>query len=186
MKISPFTIVIALLSLAVIGALATLLLSPSPSAPESQAANVSSDEAKTTTGRSLVGDESWDSGDSSDSESETDRGGEGGGEDGVSLVASGDAVITMSPAQRDAIETTINEAMSTYSAEGVPALKLYLTHPDAAIRTEAIEAMKQIDDPAAAIALRQAAKEEKDSAKRRALLEAADFVELPSLIGAPR
>jgi HEAT repeat protein len=182
MKISPFTIVIALLSLAVIGALATLLLSPSPSAPESQAANVSSDEAKTTTGRSLVGDESWDSGDSSDSESETDRGGEGG----VSLVASGDAVITMSPAQRDAIETTINEAMSTYSAEGVPALKLYLTHPDAAIRTEAIEAMKQIDDPAAAIALRQAAKEEKDSAKRRALLEAADFVELPSLIGAPR
>jgi HEAT repeat protein len=183
MKTSPFTIIIALLSLAVIGALATLLLSPSPSAPESRVANNhSGDGAKATTGGSLVEDGGWDGGESPDSESEAGQ----GGEDGVSLVASGDAVVTMTSAQRDAIETTINEAMSTYSAEGVPALEPYLSHPDAAIRSEAIEAMKQIDDPAAAVALRQAAGEEKDSAKRRALLEAADFVELPSLIGAPR
>jgi hypothetical protein len=183
MKNTAVTIIIALFGVAILGALAVLLLSPAPSTPMSSAAKSQAEDAETTTSALLGEETDWDS-DESVAPATGDAG--RGGDDGVSLVASGDAVVTMSSSQRAAVETTIYEAMSTYSAEGVPALQPLLTHADSSIRSEAIEAMKQLDTPEAVVALRAAAKEEKDPDKRRALLEAADFVELPPLIGTPR
>jgi hypothetical protein len=84
------------------------------------------------------------------------------------------------PAEKQVIMDKIQEAMSTYSAEGVPILKTYLTSPDIEIREYAIEAMKQIDAPEAAAALREAFKKTTDPRDRQAMLEAADFVDLPA------
>jgi type IV secretory pathway VirB10-like protein len=74
----------------------------------------------------------------------------------------------------------IQEAISTYSAEGVPILKPLLLSPDLEIREQAIEGMKQLDAPEAAAALREAAKKVTDPRDRQAMLEAADFVDLPA------
>jgi HEAT repeat protein len=74
----------------------------------------------------------------------------------------------------------IQEAIATYSAEGVPILKPLLLSPDLEIREQAIEGMKQLDAPEAAAALREAAKKVTDPRDRQAMLEAADFVDLPA------
>jgi hypothetical protein len=81
---------------------------------------------------------------------------------------------------------TINDAMLTYSAEGVPVLAPLLANPDEEIRAEAIEAMKQLGVPEAAGALRYAASRTSDPEEKATLLEAAEFVETPPLMGAPR
>ncbi len=80
----------------------------------------------------------------------------------------------------------IDDAMSTYSAQGVPVIQQYLKSPDAELRTEAIEAMKQLGAPEAAVALRAAAREAKSPQERDAMIRAAEFVELPPLFVAPR
>ena len=82
--------------------------------------------------------------------------------------------------EKQAVMDRIQEAMSTYSAEGVPVLKPLLTSPDLEIREHAIEAMKQLDAPEAAAALREVANKTTDPRDRQAMLEAADFVDLPA------
>jgi len=77
---------------------------------------------------------------------------------------------------------TIQEAMTTYSAEGVPTLQPMLSNPDPEIRFAAMEAMKQLSVPEAAAALRAAANTRTDPEERKAMLDAAEFAELPSLI----
>ncbi|MCX6965279.1 MAG: HEAT repeat domain-containing protein [Verrucomicrobia bacterium] len=82
--------------------------------------------------------------------------------------------------EKQVVMDRIQEAISTYSAEGVPILKPLLLSPDLEIREQAIEGMKQLDAPEAAAALREAAKKVTDPRDRQAMLEAADFVDLPA------
>jgi hypothetical protein len=89
-------------------------------------------------------------------------------------------------AQKAAKEQTlsvIHNAMTTWSEEGVPVIQPYLSSPDREIRVEAIEAMKQLGVPQAAAALRAAAKRTTNPDEREVMLEAAEFAELPPLIG---
>ena len=82
--------------------------------------------------------------------------------------------------ERQAVIDKIHDAMSTYSSEGVSVIQPFLTSPDSEIREHAIEAMKQLDAPEAAAALRAAAYKANDPRDRQAMLDAADFVELPA------
>jgi hypothetical protein len=82
--------------------------------------------------------------------------------------------------EKQVVMDRIQEAISTYSAEGVPILKPLLLSPDLEIREQAIEGMKQLDAPEAAAALREAAKKVTDPRDRQAMLEAAEFVDLPA------
>jgi hypothetical protein len=89
-------------------------------------------------------------------------------------------------AQEAAKEQTlsvIHDAMTTWSEEGVPVIQPYLSSPDKTIRAAAIESMKQLGVPEAAAALRAAAKKTTNPEERKAMLEAAEFAELPPLIG---
>ncbi len=76
---------------------------------------------------------------------------------------------------------TLHDAMVTYSSEGVPTIQPYLSNPDPEIRANAIESMKQLGVPEAAAALRAAAGSAKDPNIKRALEDAAEFVDMPSL-----
>lgn len=82
-------------------------------------------------------------------------------------------------AQKQAVMDRIQEAIATNSSESVPILRPLLASPDFDIRNQAIEAMKQINAPEAATALREAAQRASDRRDREAMLEAAAFVELP-------
>lgn len=83
---------------------------------------------------------------------------------------------------KEAAIEQIVQGKVTYSAEGVPVIQPFLNNPDEEIRLEAIEAMKQLDAPEAAAALREAAKTARNANERAAMLEAAEFVELPSIL----
>jgi len=97
---------------------------------------------------------------------------------GKDIFTAGEEAVTPKAA---AIQQIV-EGKVTYSAEGVPLIQPYLNNPDPEIRLEAIEAMKQLDAPEAAAALRQAAKTARNAEERAAMLEAAEFVELPSIL----
>jgi len=97
---------------------------------------------------------------------------------GASALSSGSAPVASG---KEATMAVIHDAMTTWSAEGVPTLRPLLSSPDKEIRAEAIEAMKQLSVPEAVAALRAQAKETKDPAERKALLDAAEWAALPSL-----
>lgn len=97
---------------------------------------------------------------------------------GASALSSGSAPVASG---KEATMAVIHDAMTTWSAEGVPTLQPLLSSPDKEIRAEAIEAMKQLSVPEAVAALRAQAKETKDPAERKALLDAAEWAALPSL-----
>jgi hypothetical protein len=97
----------------------------------------------------------------------------------------GEEVVIVLPEDDPAKAATlanINEAMSTYSAAGVPVLQPLLTSRDPDIREEAIDAMSQLGVPEAAAALRQAARQASNPRERAELLEAAEFAESPSML----
>ena len=75
----------------------------------------------------------------------------------------------------------INEAMTTYSAEGLPTLKAYLSNSDPEIRAAALEAIIQLAVPEGAQVLREAAKSAKTAREQIEMLEGAEFLELPRL-----
>lgn len=98
--------------------------------------------------------------------------------------STGGAVSAMAPAmseekQQQLLE--INEAMTTYSKEGLPILTPYLSSPDAQIRAATIEAVVQLAVPEGAEVLRNAANTAKTPQERVKLLEGAEFLELPRL-----
>ncbi len=101
---------------------------------------------------------------------------------GASIAAGDQEPTPWAEAEQDRIIGTINEAMSTYAAQSVPTIQPYLLNPKPEIRDEAIEAMKQIDAPEAAAALRNAAQQTTDKDLRASLEEAAEFVEAPSIL----
>lgn len=73
------------------------------------------------------------------------------------------------------------QTMSTFSEEGLPVLKPYLSNSDPEIRSAAVEAIKQLAVPAGADVLRAAAKDAKTTREQIEMLEAAEFLELPRL-----
>lgn len=85
------------------------------------------------------------------------------------------------PEAKDDIFIQINEAMTTYSEEGLPVLKPYLTHSDPEIRDAAVEAVVQLAVPAGAEVLRDAARKASTSEEQIRMLQGAEFLELPRL-----
>jgi hypothetical protein len=84
------------------------------------------------------------------------------------------------PDSREAILVKIQDAMATYSDEGVVVVEPLLFSPDLEIRESAIEAMKQIGTPGAAKSLRRAANKPAISPMdKKIFLETAEFIELP-------
>jgi hypothetical protein len=77
------------------------------------------------------------------------------------------------------IADEIEEAYTTYSPEALPKLAPYLTHPDPELRALAREAVVQVGHAEGAVLLRRAARSLRDPREAVALLEAADFLELP-------
>lgn len=74
----------------------------------------------------------------------------------------------------------INEAAVTYDAKALPRIQPYLTHPDPEIREAAKNGMIVLGDAAAGPLLREASRKVATPQEAVALLEAADYVELPS------
>lgn len=85
------------------------------------------------------------------------------------------------PEARDDTFIRINEAMATYSEEGLPVLKPYLAHSDPEIRDVAVEAIVQLAVPTGAEVLRNAARKAPTPEERIRMLQAAEFLELPRL-----
>jgi hypothetical protein len=74
----------------------------------------------------------------------------------------------------------INEAAVTYNASALPRIQPYLTHSDPEIREAAKNGMIVLGDSAAAPLLREASRKMATPQEATALLEAADYMELPS------
>jgi hypothetical protein len=87
-----------------------------------------------------------------------------------------------SPAQlsHEATLEEINEAAVTYDAKALPRIQPYLIHPDPEIREAAKNGMIVLGDAAAGTLLREASRKVATPQEAVALLEAADYVELPS------
>lgn len=80
-----------------------------------------------------------------------------------------------------ALRDQIEEAMATWSEEGLAELQPLLSHPNARVRAEVVDAIIQMDLPAASPILRGAARRASSAAERRRLEQAADFNDLPSI-----
>lgn len=80
-----------------------------------------------------------------------------------------------------ALRDQIEEAMATWSEEGLAVLQPLLSHPSARVRAETVDAIIQMDLPAASPMLRAAARRASSAAERRRLEQAADFNDLPSI-----
>jgi len=80
-----------------------------------------------------------------------------------------------------ALQDQIEEAMTTWSEEGLAVLEPLLSHPSARVRAETVDAIIQMDLPAASPMLRAAARRASSAAERRRLEQAADFNDLPSV-----
>ncbi len=75
----------------------------------------------------------------------------------------------------DAIEA----AAITYDAKSLPLIEPFLTDPDRLVRDAAVQGMIANGDASAASYLRAAAAKTKDPREAAAMLDAADYVELP-------
>lgn len=73
----------------------------------------------------------------------------------------------------------IDDAIVTYSPEGVGMIAPYLSSGDVEIREAAVEALMQLGEPSGAELLRKAARSAANARERNQLLEAAAFIDLP-------
>jgi hypothetical protein len=71
-----------------------------------------------------------------------------------------------------ALRDEINDAMTTWSEEGLAVLQPLLSHPSARVRAETVDAIIQMDLPAANPMLRAAARRASAPAERRRLEQA--------------
>jgi len=85
--------------------------------------------------------------------------------------------------QRQAALTILEDAATTYDAAQLPVIDKYLYDKDATIRKAAMDSMIVLGDASAGALLRDAAKSASSPQEEKALLDAADYVELPSLTG---
>jgi hypothetical protein len=74
----------------------------------------------------------------------------------------------------------MHEASITYDKAQLKVIQPYLTHPDADLRSAAINAMVVLGDASAGPLLREASKNAPSPKEAVAMEEAADYVELPS------
>lgn len=74
----------------------------------------------------------------------------------------------------------MHEASITYDRAQLKIIQPYLTHPDAELRSAAINAMVVLGDASAGPMLREASKTAPSPREAVAMEEAADYVELPS------
>jgi hypothetical protein len=79
-----------------------------------------------------------------------------------------------------ALEERITEARDMFSEEGLAILQPMLTHPSARVRAEAMDAILQMELPAAGKVLREAARLTSSNVERRQLNQAAEYNDLPS------
>lgn len=84
------------------------------------------------------------------------------------------------PASQAVILGQIEEASVTYDAKALPLIEPYLLNPDPVIREAAMKGMINLGDAAAGPLLREASHNVSTPQEAVALLEAADYVELPS------
>ncbi len=75
----------------------------------------------------------------------------------------------------------IDAAVVTYSVESLPSLAVYLTHADATVREAARDGFLQMGLTEGAAHLRAAADKTRDPREAVQLLDAADFLDLPSV-----
>lgn len=92
--------------------------------------------------------------------------------------ATGVSVATPS-APPEVILERIDDAIVSYSPEGVGRIAPYLSSRDADVREAAIEGLMQLGEPSGAELLRKAARSASNPRERRQLLEAAAFIDLP-------
>jgi hypothetical protein len=83
------------------------------------------------------------------------------------------------PEQRARLIAEIEAAYTTYHPDALPVLARFLAHPDREIRTFARDAIVQVGHADGATLLRGAARESRDPRESVALLDAAEFLELP-------
>ncbi len=86
---------------------------------------------------------------------------------------------TLPEEQRLRLIGEIEDAYTTYDPAALPVLARFLAHPDLEIRTFARDAIVQVGHADGAALLRAAAREARDPRESVALLDAADFLELP-------
>ncbi|HTL74502.1 MAG TPA: HEAT repeat domain-containing protein [bacterium] len=92
------------------------------------------------------------------------------------------AAITSNPSPAPALTADELEALGMkHDADSLRAILAELMNPDPEIRAAARKAAVQFGDRAAAPELREVAARTEDMDEKRALLEAADFLELPPL-----
>lgn len=77
--------------------------------------------------------------------------------------------------------TRIQDLSVTYDAREVPALAAFLTHDSAEVRAAAIDGLIRLGSKEAAEPLRAAAGKVKDPREAIAMLDAADYLELPPM-----
>lgn len=87
--------------------------------------------------------------------------------------------VALSPEQKQAAIDRMHDAMVSYEPSQVPVIAAYLTHSDPELREIARDSLIQMGEAAAAHHLRAAAQKLTDPAEAAALLEAAEFLELP-------
>lgn len=85
-----------------------------------------------------------------------------------------------SPKSRESIMEEIRDAALTYDAKALPRIRPYLLNSDPDIREAAINGMITLGDASAGPMLREAARQTTDPREAARLLDAADYVELPS------
>jgi hypothetical protein len=90
---------------------------------------------------------------------------------------------TPSPTLHAAALDAMHEAVISYDPTNLPVIARYLDHADLILRTAALESMLQMGDKAAAPLLRAAAKKTASPQEAIAMLQAADYLELPSGTG---
>lgn len=74
----------------------------------------------------------------------------------------------------------IEEASTSYDPAQLPVIRPYLTHPDPALRTAAVNGMLVLGDASAGPMLRDAAKSLSSPEEAKKMEEAANYVALPS------
>ena len=163
MSKSTYVIAASLFLLALIGALAVLMVPSAPLEPIKKTSDQKTQVRKPQELRSPSFGEDFSSARAASS---------------VASVPTDPQAQVMTP--KEQAMTTLHDAMVTYSAEGVPAIQPMLSNKDPEIRATAIESMKQLGVPEAAAALRAAAQQTSDAGTKAAMIEAAEFVEMPS------
>lgn len=115
----------------------------------------------------------------------------GGGqaaEGNTSTIPSGNPASELTPEQkrtaaeeRESVMVILDEAATTYDPAQLPVVDKYLYHTDPEIRKAAKDSMVVLGDSGAGKLLRKAAESAASEEERKAMIEAAEYMELPAL-----